>query len=477
MIRTRMQRYAAVMGAVLLCVAAHIDVHAAAPAPAFLAGGDVSVLTLAESKNAAYYDRAGQRKDAITILGAAGFNIARLRLYDRPGPGNGNEGWYWPAGSQDLADVLSLARRSKAAGMQIELTLHYSDFWTNGGLQNTPVAWQGELAQISDPATRFVRVRQLVYQHTYDVMTAMKRQGTMPQFVSLGNEIAGGIVFPYGELYPNGQLSPDGWQRLGALLKEGYAAVKAVSPETKVIVHLDDAGNSGKYNYFFDNLKAQGVKYDVIGASYYPYWTRKKVAAIVPFIKELTARYDKDVMIMEAGFNWNPTLPGNWTGQLADNGPYPAAWSSPAGQKAFMDELVAAMRTTPRVLGVLYWDPIMIQQPDLGWAYSDVWRVAGANVVANTTLFDFDGKALPILDGWKNYTSARLAGDADGDGAVTCLDLGLAKASMGKRAGQPGFDSRADINGDGVVDLRDMTLMAKALPSGSSCVTGLTVSR
>lgn len=73
--------------------------------PTFLAGGDVSVLTLAESKNARYYNRAGQRQDAITILCAVGFNLARLRLYDQPGPGNGNDGWHCPAGSQDLPDI------------------------------------------------------------------------------------------------------------------------------------------------------------------------------------------------------------------------------------------------------------------------------------------------------------------------------------------------------------------------------------
>lgn len=455
--------------AAVVCMAASAYAQQSPATPGFLAGGDVSVLTLAESRNANFYDRAGQRKDAISILGAAGFNIARLRLYDQPGPGNGIQDWYWPAGSQDLTDVLTLARRSKAAGMQIELTLHYSDFWTNGSLQNTPLAWQAELAQISDPASRFARVRQLVYQRTYEVMTAMKRQGTTPQLISLGNEIAGGILFPYGELYPDGKLSPDSWQRLGALLKEGYAAVKAVSPTTQVIIHLDDAGNADKYNYFFDNLQAQGVNFDVIGASYYPFWSKKNVASIVSFIKALTARYNKDVMIMETGFNWNPTVPGNWLGQLKDNGPYPAAWSSPAGQKAFVDELVAAMRVTPRVLGVLYWDPVMIQAHDLGWAYSEVWRVAGANVVANTTLFDFDGKALPILDGWKKYTASALAGDVNGDGVLSCLDLGKVKAAIGKRLGQAGFDSRADVNSDAVIDIRDVALVSKALPAGTSC--------
>jgi arabinogalactan endo-1,4-beta-galactosidase len=101
------------------------------------------------------------------------------------------------------------------------------------------------------------------------------------------------------------------------------------------------------------------------------------------------------------GFNWNPTLPGGWTGQLADNGPYPSSWSSPTGQKAFVDVLVTAMRSTPRVLGVLYRDPIMIERQGFGWVYRDSNGTAGPNQISNTTLFDFNGKALPILDGSK----------------------------------------------------------------------------
>jgi arabinogalactan endo-1,4-beta-galactosidase len=53
------------------------------------------------------------------------------------------------------------------------------------------------------------------------------------------------------------------------------------------------------------------------------------------------------------------------------------------------------------VLGVLYWDPVMIATPGIGWAVRDADGVAGPNVVANTTLFDFDGRALPVLDGWQ----------------------------------------------------------------------------
>jgi hypothetical protein len=43
------------------------------------------------------------------------------------------------------------------------------------------------------------------------------------------------------------------------------------------------------------------------------------------------------------------------------------------------------------------------------------------------------------------------------------------RASLGKRAGQPGFDPRADVNGDGVVDIRDMAAVSKNVPAANTC--------
>lgn len=60
----------------------------------------------------------------------------------------------------------------------------------------------------------------------------------------------------------------------------------------------------------------------------------------------------------------------------------------------------------------------------------------------------------------------RLVGDVNGDGAVNCDDLAIIKASLGKRTGQAGFDARADLNKDGVVDARDLTAESQRIPGG-----------
>lgn len=48
-----------------------------------------------------------------------------------------------------------------------------------------------------------------------------------------------------------------------------------------------------------------------------------------------------------------------------------------------------------RVIGDIYWDPVMIEVPGVGW------ELGAPNVVSNTTLFDFSGHALPSLKAYK----------------------------------------------------------------------------
>lgn len=366
----------------------------------FLAGGDVSVLTLLESHGARYYDRHGREKDALEILKDSGYRIVRLRLYEEPGTGHGNDGYYWPEASMNLPDLLGLARRAAKLGLQIELTFHYSDFWTNVDTQNLPAAWAQQLRALPDDAQRFKRLRELVFQHTRDVMLALQAQHTPPQFVSIGNEIQGGFLYPYGK------MSESNWPRLAALLQAGYEAVKSVDKDSQVIVHLDDAGNLDKYRSFFDHLKANGAHWDVIGMSYYPFWSGKTVEQIVEFNRQLVALYDKDLMVMETGFNWRPSLPDGSLGQLTNNGPYPNTMSSPQGQRDFLDALFNGLKSSGRVRGVLYWDPIMIATPGVGWALRESDSKPASNLVSNTTLFDFSGHALPALNVYRDHAAA-----------------------------------------------------------------------
>ena len=57
----------------------------------------------------------------------------------------------------------------------------------------------------------------------------------------------------------------------------------------------------------------------------------------------------------------------------------------------------------------------------------------------------------------------------DDDGVVTCADAAIVKAAFGKRLGQPGFDARADLNGDRAITIVDLSTVTRALPAGTTC--------
>ncbi|TWI70222.1 reprolysin-like metallo-peptidase family M12B [Pseudoduganella lurida] len=63
----------------------------------------------------------------------------------------------------------------------------------------------------------------------------------------------------------------------------------------------------------------------------------------------------------------------------------------------------------------------------------------------------------------------RLTGDINGDSAVNCGDLAVVKASLGKATGQAGFDARADVVTDGIINVRDLTYVAQRVPAGTVC--------
>jgi len=334
----------------------------------FLKGGDISELTYVEQGGGVFYETNGVPMDCLQILKNHGFNIIRLRLYNNPGPANSD----LPAGIQSPTNILALAARAKALGLQIELTFYYSDGWAN----NIPQAWTSDT---------FAQLTNAVYNFTTNFMTEMKNQGTTPEYVSLGNEINnGGLLLPAG--------STTNWPQLARLLNAGYAGVKAVAPSTQVILHLATV-DAGAVTWFLNQAVSQGVSWDVTGCSYYPFWTGYTAEQARDQINSWYAAYNKPVLIMETGYNWSTNKCDGYPGQLANNGPESFS-STPLGQKEFMLNCFNALKMVNQghCLGDLYWDPIFICVPGEGW------ELGQPNVVDNTTLFDFTGHALPVLD-------------------------------------------------------------------------------
>jgi hypothetical protein len=58
---------------------------------------------------------------------------------------------------------------------------------------------------------------------------------------------------------------------------------------------------------------------------------------------------------------------------------------------------------------------------------------------------------------------SRLFGDTDGDGDVDSRDFRSLRKAFGKRAGEKGYRSSLDFNGNGVIGRRDLVEFARRL--------------
>ena len=371
-----------------------------------LLGGAISWLDWEESLGAKYYDFLGNENDALQILKENGSNCVRLELYNNPGEFKDKDGNYFPKDFKNQDSILELAKRAKDLDMAIQLSFMYSDYWGNDSF---PVDWKKEIDNIEGYDNKVNKLMELVYNYTYNYMKRMVNNGIFIEFVSLGNEIEPGILLPYG----SSTDSDDSIKTLAKLLNSGYNAVKDASPSTKVILHIGCNANDmhweskkGTGKWFFDLMKNNNVKYDIIGTSFYPYWAQtdnqyaiKKALTIEDFAswcEMMYESYNKQIIVMETGYNWGKPC------QLANNGAYEHIYeSTPYGQRNYMYDLINTIKCLKgKCIGCLYWDPVLVKQNGIGYALYDDGNVR-PNVVETTTFFDYDHNALPVLDAYK----------------------------------------------------------------------------
>ena len=99
------------------------------------------------------------------------------------------------------------------------------------------------------------------------------------------------------------------------------------------------------------------------------------------------------------------------------------------------------------------------------------FRTSSPIATAVTTVLDasFTGQPTSTRVNYLIYPSSGVYGDVNGDGVVTCADLSIATSAIGKRTGQAGFLPTADIDGNGVIDIRDISAISRRLPAGTRC--------
>lgn len=324
-----------------------------------LVGGDISLLPAYEQYNTPYKTAAGKTiPDLITYLrDDCHWNAIRVRLFVDPVIINADGTKQGEI--QDLAYVCALGKRVKDAGMAFLLDFHYSDTWADPVKQYIPRAWQS----LSEEA-----LLDTVYGYTRMCLDSLVAAGATPDYVQIGNEISYGMLWRgnpssttdavHAKNDATYQSELTRWERFAAFLNNGARAVREVTPDAQIIIHIERTANSTMCVNFYNYLDRQNVDYDIIGLSYYPFWhglitPQQNNVNLRNTLNALeTAQPNKPIQIVETAYYnayWTPGSKDYDTRSF---------WSiSAAGQDAFLHDLIEELNAHEQVNALYYWFP------------------------------------------------------------------------------------------------------------------------
>ncbi|MCF0198004.1 MAG: glycosyl hydrolase 53 family protein [Bacteroidaceae bacterium] len=329
-------------------------------------GGDISLLPKYEQNGAKYYTNDGKPcDDMLTFFQSVGHNAMRVRLFVDPTKAPTEEKGQGVC--QDLAYVIQLARRIKDQGMALMLDFHYSDSWADPAKQFTPSAWC---------ALNETDLNQKIYDYTRDCLTQLKEAGAAPDFIQTGNEISYGMLWgerdkePYKKYYAG---KTNNRARFSSLLKQAGKACREVCPEARIVLHTERVANPAYASTFYREMTEDGVDFDIMGLSYYPYWhgNLSKLATALTMLE--TSQPDKQLMLVEVGY-YHQWQPSDVTNDFSKTWPI-----SDDGQNAFARDLLAELQKHDRVTGLFWW-AMEANECGLDWAtkrVTDAWYNAG----------------------------------------------------------------------------------------------------
>ena len=355
-------------------------------------GVDVSSYLEVLAHGVRFYDGASEI-DPLDGFRENGVEYMRIRLWNDP---RSPQGEAYLAGTCDLSHYLRLGALAKEKGYKLLMDLHYSDFWADPNKQFPPKAWQGLSLE---------ELTQAVYGFTKDCLEKAKEAGVLPELIQVGNEITNGMLWPLGALQrPDG--SRGSYQSFIRLLRAGIRACREAAPEAGIILHLERSFDAEVYQEFFTEMEKAAVDYDIIGASYYPYWhgTPDQLFANLNACK----RFGKEIMVMELSYGFTPE-PYDLDGQpqrlviMGDSSFVPGVTDryamTPQGQAEFIRDFLARAKENG-IDGVFYWEPLWLPAKGLCWASKAGQAYikeekSDPNEWANQCLFDYNGQKLP----------------------------------------------------------------------------------
>ena len=344
-------------------------------------GADISFARSQEARGLQYKNKDGEPRECTALMKELGLNAISLRVWVNPRPW-GRPGQPAPDPSDpayhiglcDKEDVLAKALVAKELGMEILLSFHYSDSWSDPKSQPIPAAWMGH---------SYEQMLQDVRDHTVDVLQCLKDHGVTPKWAKIGNETANGILWNGRDRKPvpeesMGHLELNPAQYAG-FINAGAQAAKSVFQDIITLVHLDSGFDRDLYDRNLGVLEQYGAQYDQVGMSLYPYWAAQEhdmtdadqvISDCIENIKHVWERFGKDCLIVETGFLDDPDHP-----EVLEEGYRQLKRLLREGQD----------NTDGHCKGVFYWEPESMP--------------GGYNLGA----FDRDAKPTIIMDAFKGY--------------------------------------------------------------------------
>ena len=313
----------------------------------FVKGADVGFLTGQERHGQKFHDVKGNERECLELLkNDYQLSAIRMRVWVNP-----------RGGSCDKNELLAMAKRAKALGMDLMVDFHYSDWWADPAKQPIPEAWLSH---------SYEEMKQDLRNHTIEVLSLLKENGIAPRWVQVGNETSNGMLWSVKTdergweitdslgrttiTHSMGHIKTEPQQYAG-FIRTGYDAVKEVFPDALVIVHLDRGHVQALYDYNLDIVLKYGGKFDMVGMSLYPYWARRNhpelkadsiITDCIRNIHHVSKKYGCDVMIVETGYEVDERHP-----EVMEEG------------RRLLTRVIREARneTDGHCRGVFYWEP------------------------------------------------------------------------------------------------------------------------
>ncbi|TDL17634.1 arabinogalactan endo-1,4-beta-galactosidase [Rickenella mellea] len=297
-------------------------------------GADLSSLLQVEKAGVTFKDTNGATGKLENILKTHGMNTVRIRL--------------WTSGTYDLNFGLTMAKRVKAAGLNLVVDLHFSDTWADPGHQSIPAGWGSTVSSLNTN----------IYNYAKSVVAAFIKQGTPIDILALGNEINDGLLWPVGK---GGTTA--GWSAASQFLHSAKVGATDGGFKGKTMIHIANGWDLGGQQYFYNNIFVPGAlsasDVDILAVSFYPFFgTGATAAALKSTLTALINTYGKDIIVAET----------DWPAVSCSTALSASFAKSPAGQISWQQSITSVLSALPggHGKGTLYWEPGWIGNANLG---------------------------------------------------------------------------------------------------------------